>query len=591
MGRSAGSDLGPGGAGSRGIPVGAPHRTGARRGRRPPHPAQYAIREHHPARGGSSVSRRPRHGAPHQERHPLERHGHGRAPEQIRPRHRRTHFHLRISRHAARSGLQSFLSRAIWRPARRPNLLPGPRLARHLRARVPGRPPHRGAPAQLPPRAARHPGAVLLSAPLADARFLAFPHRLHGLGPHQFHLPGALHALYGKPRPDPSHAAQDLGVPRRWRNGRLDFNLAPNGFNCANSQCTVQVNFTPLAPGLRLGAIRFTDTNNNVLSTSYISGVGTASLMTFAPAVSQALPFTGLDHPLSLAVDAAGDVFAGDYGNRVLELPAGGGPATTLPFTGIGRAFGLAVDGAGDVFVADYYNQQVVELPAGGAAQVTLPLTGLQGPGGIAVDGSGDVFVSDLSNQVFELPAGGGTPLVIGSGWNNPRGLAVDSAGDLFVADSGSGRLLEVPSGSSQIVTVAGGFGSPVGIAVDAAGGIFVADAVNNVGAGRPGGGCPQAGCPTVGSGFHGPWAVALDGSGDLFIGDTNDSQVVEALRSQGPTLSFQSTAVGGTSSDSPQSVTVQNTGNANLAISAVTVGTNFAQTKSRGWRCLYSGP
>ena len=363
----------------------------------------------------------------------------------------------------------------------------------------------------------------------------------------------------------------------------LDFNLAPNGFNCANSQCTVQVNFTPLAPGLRLGAIRFTDTNNNVLSTSYISGVGTASLMTFAPAVSQALPFTGLDHPLSLAVDAAGDVFAGDYGNRVLELPAGGGPATTLPFTGIGRAFGLAVDGAGDVFVADYYNQQVVELPAGGAAQVTLPLTGLQGPGGIAVDGSGDVFVSDLSNQVFELPAGGGTPLVIGSGWNNPRGLAVDSAGDLFVADSGSGRLLEVPSGSSQIVTVAGGFGSPVGIAVDAAGDIFVADAVNNVVAEVPVGGCPQAGCPTVGSGFHGPWAVALDGSGDLFIGDTNDSQVVEALRSQGPTLSFQSTAVGGTSSDSPQSVTVQNTGNANLAISAVTVGTNFAQTLLNG--------
>ncbi len=173
-----------------------------------------------------------------------------------------------------------------------------------------------------------------------------------------------------------------LGTPTVVTQGAtgLDFNLAPNGFNCANSQCTVQVNFTPLAPGLRLGAIRFTDTNNHVLSTSYISGVGTASLMTFAPPVSQALPFTGLDHPLSLAVDAAGDVFAGDYGNRVLELPAGGGPAITLPFTGIGRAFGVAVDGAGGVYAADYYNQQVVELPAGGAAQVTLPLTGFTGP-------------------------------------------------------------------------------------------------------------------------------------------------------------------------------------------------------------------
>jgi hypothetical protein len=376
-----------------------------------------------------------------------------------------------------------------------------------------------------------------------------------------------------------------LGTPAVVTQGApgLDFNLAANGFNCANSQCTVQVNFTPLAPGLRLGAIRFTDTNNNVLSTSYISGVGTGSQMTFAPAVSQALPFTGLDHPLSLAVDAAGDVFTGDYGNRVLELPASGGPAITLPFTGIGRAFGLAVDGAGDVYVADYYNQQVIELPAGGSAQVTLPLTGLQGPGGIAVDGAGDVFVSDLSNQVFEVPAGGGAPVVIGSGWNNPRGLAVDSAGDLFVADSGSGNLLEVPSGSSQTVTVAGGFNSPIGIAVDAAGDVFVADAGNNDVAEVPVGGCPQAGCPAVGGGFHAPWAVALDGSGDLFIGDSNDSQVVEALRSQAPTLSFQSTPVGGTSSDSPQSVTVQNGGNANLTISGIIVGTNFTQTLLNG--------
>jgi hypothetical protein len=363
----------------------------------------------------------------------------------------------------------------------------------------------------------------------------------------------------------------------------LDFNLAPNGFNCASGQCTVQVNFTPLAPGLRLGAIQFVDADNHVLKTSYISGVGSAPLIDFAPAASQTLPFTGVDHPLSLAVDASGDVFVGDYENRVLELPAGGGSLTTVPVTGLNRAFGVAVDGAGDVFIADYYNQQVLEVPAGGGTQVTLPLTGLQGPSGLAVDGAGDVFVSDTSNQVLELPAGGGAQIAIGSGWNNPRGLAVDGAGDVFVADNGSGNLLEVPAGNSQTVTVAGGFNGPIGIAVDAAGDVFVADTGNNRVVQVPVGGCPQAGCPTVGSGFNGPWGVALDGAGDIFVADTNDSQVVEVLRSQAPTLTFQSAPFGGVSSDSPRSVTVRNTGNASLAVSGLSIGSNFTQTLLNG--------
>ena len=49
------------------------------------------------------------------------------------------------------------------------------------------------------------PGTVVLSASLADARFLALPHRLHGPRSHQLHLPGALHALPGKSRHDPGH--------------------------------------------------------------------------------------------------------------------------------------------------------------------------------------------------------------------------------------------------------------------------------------------------------------------------------------------------------------------------------------------------
>ena len=88
---------------------------------------------------------------------------------------------------------------------RRPRLLPGPCLARRIRARVSRRPSHRGAPGEFPPRAARQAGPVVLSASVADARFLELPHRLDGPWSAQRHLPGAFHAVYGKPQADPCH--------------------------------------------------------------------------------------------------------------------------------------------------------------------------------------------------------------------------------------------------------------------------------------------------------------------------------------------------------------------------------------------------
>ncbi len=49
--------------------------------------------------------------------------------------------------------------------------------------------------------------------------FWQFPTVSMGLGPDHGHLPGALHALPGKPRPGRQSAAQSLGVHGRRRNG------------------------------------------------------------------------------------------------------------------------------------------------------------------------------------------------------------------------------------------------------------------------------------------------------------------------------------------------------------------------------------
>ena len=114
--------------------------------------------------------------------------------------HRRAHLDLRLGRHALRSGLQPLLPRQAGRAAARPGLLPGPRLAGHLRPGVPGRAAHRGAAGELPPRAGPRRRAVVLSAPLADARLLGVPHGVDGPGPDHGHLPGPVQPLPGRPR-------------------------------------------------------------------------------------------------------------------------------------------------------------------------------------------------------------------------------------------------------------------------------------------------------------------------------------------------------------------------------------------------------
>ncbi len=224
-----------------------------------------------------------------------------------------------------------------------------------------------------------------------------------------------------------------------------------------------------------------------------------------------------------------------------------------------------------------------MRLGAGGGPQTTVG-GALRLPAGVAVDGAGDVFIACTNgNRVVEVPAGGGPQTTVGSGLSFPAGVAVDGAGDVFIADTDNNRVVEVPAGGGPQTTVASGLFHPGGVAVDGAGDVFIADGGNNRVVEIPVGGGAQT---TVGSGLSFPAGVAVDGAGDVFIADQLNNRVVEVQRSQAPTMSFASTQVGGTSSDSPQSVTIQNVGNQPLnAVTPglVVTGPNFLQVAGSG--------
>ena len=73
---------------------------------------------------------------------------------------------------------------------------------------------------EFPPRDESRRRAVVLSAPVADARLLGIPDGLDGSRSADGDLPGALHALPGGSQPQAEVERQGVGVPRRRRDRR-----------------------------------------------------------------------------------------------------------------------------------------------------------------------------------------------------------------------------------------------------------------------------------------------------------------------------------------------------------------------------------
>jgi hypothetical protein len=382
----------------------------------------------------------------------------------------------------------------------------------------------------------------------------------------------------------------------------------------STTTCTVDIAFTPMAAGLRTGAVVFYSGQNKmgtVLAIVPVAGVGTGPQVAFGPGSVSAFVARvngmELEAPNALAVDAAGDLFILDTDNapntyRVVKAPANGGPVTVINATVNGEGLYLpsciAVDGAGDLFIGEFYGR-IVEVPAGGGAAtlITPTVNGipLNYPSGLAIDVAGDLYVADsMNNRVLELPTGGGAtisidPLVNGISLNDPHGLAMDTAGDLLVADLGNDRVVVIPAGdgaATALDPIVNGIGleNPEDVALDGAGDLFIADNVNHRVVEMPvGEGAPIVLDPGFyDSGSGSTSGVAVDSGGDLFIVEGglegSHSIVEEVQRAQPPVLNFKMlTAVGFTDAiDGTQTAQIVNVGNAALTLTAISYPVDF---------------
>ncbi len=378
----------------------------------------------------------------------------------------------------------------------------------------------------------------------------------------------------------------------------------------ANATCTVDVIFTPTYPGQREGAVLLKDGSGNLLATAYLNGTGTGPQINFLPApeLLRVNVGAGMVLPVSLALDGNGRLYTADSTNHAIFQTTPGGVTTrVLDLSGTGAApTSIAVDGAGTLYVVDHANDQILEAAQSGGALVLNPVpiaTSLNSPTGLAVAANGNLYVAEASDVLLETRQPNGTylqmtiipasSLVLGSALNAVSSIVVDGAGNFFIADSGNGRVIEEAPGAEGYTPslVANGFSAPGQLALDANGNVYVADYGNgSLSGGRiyketPSGSSFVQSVVSTSLGSAHTLAVAVDASDNVYLSDVTNGRVLEENFAASPSLTFASTRVGTVSSDSPQSVTVENVGNAALVFTSSGLGApiDFSQTAGTG--------
>lgn len=205
----------------------------------------------------------------------------------------------------------------------------------------------------------------------------------------------------------------------------------------------------------------------------------------------------GLTIPTGIAIDATGNVFVNDYGNRIRKIdPSGiittyagtgiggttgdGGPATAA---GISTGWGLTIDGAGNLYIASVYKIRKVDVSGIITTIAGTGVTGYSGDGGpataaqfgtptdIAFDNAGNMYISDAVNNcvrkvnsvgIISTYAGTGIAGYSGDGgpataaqFNNIRSLAIDGVGNLYVGEDVN-RCVRKIDAAGIVTTVAG---------------------------------------------------------------------------------------------------------------------------------------
>jgi hypothetical protein len=213
----------------------------------------------------------------------------------------------------------------------------------------------------------------------------------------------------------------------------------------------------------------------------------------FTNGIGAAASFSSMQ---GIAIDAAGNLYVADSGNQVIRKVTPDGVVSTFAGSGVTGSVngpaslasfkgpnGVAVDAAGNVYVGDFGNNMIRKITPGGLVS-TLAGNGAigydNGAGAsatftsinrIAADGIGNVYVSDFK-MIRKISPDGTVSTLAGNpsnpgGYSSPidgkgnaasfivtDGISIDANGNLYVGDL---NLIRKVTPDGTVTTLAGG--------------------------------------------------------------------------------------------------------------------------------------
>jgi len=381
----------------------------------------------------------------------------------------------------------------------------------------------------------------------------------------------------------------------------------------AGTECTFNVAFKPVAPGVRKGVIQVNFAPGSGAQAEpilylFLSGMGNASQMTLGDGKQKTLN-AGLNQPQGVAFNPIDSLLyvSNSNASQIVTLPLSGGTFARWNATNTGNLVyptDVTYNAFADLLVADANSPKVFSFSPLLAESVvnTVPIT-LGLPTANRVDLGGNLYIADGGNtpQVVMVPGEiydtdyKPSVLLNSTSVSFPQALGVDNTGaNLYVGDGSNNQVLEVTLGATNttsqlslapcdaLVTPCA-FNGPSGFAFDPNGDMYLIDATRLLMVPAT----HSSGSPTLLmplTGLLGASAVALDGSGNIYVTDVIGS--IYELAANAGTMSI--TGVGGN-----QKTTLTNTGNLPLTFTSLAFtsgGSNFTETDTCAGKTIAAG-
>ncbi len=179
---------------------------------------------------------------------------------------------------------------------------------------------------------------------------------------------------------------------------------------------------------------------------------------------------TGLPAPVSLAIDAAGNIYAANPNTGIVSriTPEKNVQQFATAGTNIGA---IAFSPSGDLYGSCYGDNTFKKVGPAGGLMVNV-ITGVNNPSGIAFDSVGNIFLGAYNQNVILRMTPGGSVTTYAD-IVRPSGLVFDRQGNLLVGDQGGHSIRKItPNGTQSVYSPA--ILSPHTLAYDLNGNLFV---------------------------------------------------------------------------------------------------------------------